>query len=232
MGYRWYENCPDPFTLRDFSRFPVRSLLLAEGRSQRCSQPTRSPASDHLDQKIISSALSEHYFPQKNPQASETLPMPTKKHFCHSFFLLSLRANTKWSVTPRTKIQVQVLIHSLLFWSSFRPLALPACIYCGRVNRAENSAYGSDLNCVISTWQGAGLHLDSSHIPHKFLKQIKSCAGRGGDPNFPCSPSLVWRAGFFPPQCGTQSVRKSVHTAHVSGRLWQCTSSSRPLLWT
>lgn len=146
-------------------------------------------------------------------------------------------------VTPRTKIQVQVLIHSFLFWASSRPVALPACIYCGGVSRAENTARGSDLNCVISTWQGAGLHLGSSHIPHKFFKQIKSCAGREGGkgrgpiqpPDFPCSPSLVWRSGFFPLQCDAQSIRNSAHTphtlrcptAHVSGRFWQCTSNSR-----
>lgn len=101
------------------------------------------------------------------------------------------------------------------------------------MSRAEHSAYGSDLNCVISTWQGAGLHSDCSHIPHKFFKQIKSYAGRGGDPNLPCSPSLVWRAGFFPHNV-VASLSETLLTcaAHISGRFWQCTSSSRTLLWT
>lgn len=47
-------------------------------------------------------------------------------------------------------------------------------------NRTENTAHDSDLNCVISTWQGGGLYLYSSHIPYKFFKQIKSCKGREG----------------------------------------------------
>jgi len=106
------------------------------------------------------------------------------------------------------------------------------CIYCGLVNRTEHIAHGTDLNCVIGTRQGGGLYLYSSHIPYKVFKHIKSCGGREEgreerkgkrpiqNPNFPCSPTLVWRASFFSPQYDgvsplTQFIRNASHTAYT-----------------
>lgn len=134
----------------------------------------------------------------------------------------------------KVKIQGQVWIAPLLLWVSVKPLTLLACIYCDLVNRTENTAHGSDLNSVISTWQGGGIYLYSSHIPYKFFKQIKSCGGweggKGKKPiqnwNFPRFPTLVWRAGS-PPHTHThahthdgvspltQLIRNSSRTANT-----------------
>lgn len=148
----------------------------------------------------------------------------------------------------RTKIQDQVWISSLLFWVYLRSLTLLACIYRGLVNRTENIAHGSDLNCVISTWWGGGLYLYSSHIPYKFFKEIKSCGGTEGrregeetytNPKFSMLSHSCLEGWLFSHNTMeslllpiSSEIPLTLHTlrwhaAYISGRSWQCASSSR-----
>lgn len=158
MGYRGCDNCPDPSTLRDLYSFSARSLLLAVGRSQCCSQPTRrlciwpfTPESG-LQSSLNTISLKKSTIIWNFTNMHQEVLWP-------SVSAVSDSKDKMISVTLRTKIQAQVLIQPLLFWASLRPLALAACVYCGG-EAEQRAAHGSDLNCVISTRQGAGLHLD------------------------------------------------------------------------
>lgn len=140
------------------------------------------------------------------------------------FMTLSV-SKTANSLSVTTRIRFKTRFGYLLL--SFYPAFNITWMYslCSG-NRTENTAHDSDLNCVISTWQGGGLYLYSSHIPYKFFKQIKSCRGKEGGKegeetytklkftklSHTCLEVSPQYDGVSPL---TQLIRNSSHTAHT-----------------